>query len=335
MALLDLLACPVTGSPLVREGDELVATGGGRRYPILDGVPVLLPDPDAEAIQHERQLLDYEGYYEGALEMLEHLSSDQLVLDIGAGRRRSDDPRIVRMDVVWTPTVDVIGDAHALPFRDEAFTCVFSAAVFEHLRNPFVAARQIWRVLRDGGGVFADCNFVFPYHGFPAVYFNASLDGMRQLFADFTEVEATVTPWQGPSHALATLVGEFLSLFDPATDEQREFVDALRALGRFPVHEWNERIPREAWGRIAAGVSYLGLKQPTGGETTVPPPALDAWRADAELRRRYPNPGTLLHSLEGGEIDTLWRWASSEGRERFSEIRNWFDAVEPFEKGAL
>ncbi|MEX0774854.1 MAG: Trm112 family protein [Phycisphaeraceae bacterium] len=40
--LLDLLVCPLTRSPLKQEGDELVATVGGLRYPIREGIPVML-----------------------------------------------------------------------------------------------------------------------------------------------------------------------------------------------------------------------------------------------------------------------------------------------------
>jgi uncharacterized protein YbaR (Trm112 family) len=46
--LLSVLRCPVTGSPLVQEGDELVSTAAGEsgvplRYAIEDGIPLLLP----------------------------------------------------------------------------------------------------------------------------------------------------------------------------------------------------------------------------------------------------------------------------------------------------
>jgi uncharacterized protein len=46
--LLSVLRCPVTGSPLVQEGEELVAavaaeSGVKPRYPIEDGIPLLLP----------------------------------------------------------------------------------------------------------------------------------------------------------------------------------------------------------------------------------------------------------------------------------------------------
>jgi uncharacterized protein YbaR (Trm112 family) len=46
--LLSVLRCPVTGSALVQEGDELVAATPGAdgqklRYAIEDGIPLLLP----------------------------------------------------------------------------------------------------------------------------------------------------------------------------------------------------------------------------------------------------------------------------------------------------
>ena len=46
--LLSVLRCPVTGSPVVQEGEELVSTAAGDsgvklRYPIEDGIPLLLP----------------------------------------------------------------------------------------------------------------------------------------------------------------------------------------------------------------------------------------------------------------------------------------------------
>ena len=45
--LLEILVCPVTRAKLRQEGDRLVAEqpeGAGLRYPIRDGIPVLLPD---------------------------------------------------------------------------------------------------------------------------------------------------------------------------------------------------------------------------------------------------------------------------------------------------
>ncbi|MGR0158450.1 Trm112 family protein [Paenarthrobacter nitroguajacolicus] len=54
--LLSILRCPVTGSPLAQEGDELVSTdaaadGEKLRYTIEDGIPLLLP-PELLAAAH-------------------------------------------------------------------------------------------------------------------------------------------------------------------------------------------------------------------------------------------------------------------------------------------
>ncbi len=40
--LLAILRCPLTRSPLRQEADFLIAETGGLRYPIRDGIPVLL-----------------------------------------------------------------------------------------------------------------------------------------------------------------------------------------------------------------------------------------------------------------------------------------------------
>lgn len=40
--LLSILVCPLTHSPLRQEGDFLIADVGGLRYPVRDGIPVML-----------------------------------------------------------------------------------------------------------------------------------------------------------------------------------------------------------------------------------------------------------------------------------------------------
>ena len=43
-ALLDILACPACKTAVQLEGERLVCARCGRRYPILDGIPVMLID---------------------------------------------------------------------------------------------------------------------------------------------------------------------------------------------------------------------------------------------------------------------------------------------------
>lgn len=42
--LLKILACPVCKRDVELKGNELICAGCGRCYPIVDGIPHLLPD---------------------------------------------------------------------------------------------------------------------------------------------------------------------------------------------------------------------------------------------------------------------------------------------------
>ena len=42
--LLDILACPVCKTAVVMEHEKIVCTSCRRRYPIRDGIPVMLID---------------------------------------------------------------------------------------------------------------------------------------------------------------------------------------------------------------------------------------------------------------------------------------------------
>lgn len=64
-ALLKLMVCPLTRSPLTQEGDELVAAappGAGLRYPLRQGIPVLLVD-EAKLPPGVATLADFKSRY--------------------------------------------------------------------------------------------------------------------------------------------------------------------------------------------------------------------------------------------------------------------------------
>ena len=42
--LLDILVCPVSKKPLKLKGDELVCRESKLAYPVIDGIPVMLPE---------------------------------------------------------------------------------------------------------------------------------------------------------------------------------------------------------------------------------------------------------------------------------------------------
>ena len=50
--LLEILACPLCKADIKLEGDKIVCTKCGRRYPIHDGIPVMLIEEAAGGEKH-------------------------------------------------------------------------------------------------------------------------------------------------------------------------------------------------------------------------------------------------------------------------------------------
>ena len=60
--LVNLLRCPLTRSKLSLEGDELVAETGGLRYPVRDGIPVMLIE-EAKLPAPFKSLEEFKSHY--------------------------------------------------------------------------------------------------------------------------------------------------------------------------------------------------------------------------------------------------------------------------------
>jgi SAM-dependent methyltransferase len=93
-----------------------------------------------------------------------------LLLDLGCGQAVHR-PICEQAGYEWVgvdqaaPEAALLADAHSLPFRDQAFDCVLTVAVFEHIRFPFVAIQEIHRVLKPGGTLLGTVAFLEPFHG--------------------------------------------------------------------------------------------------------------------------------------------------------------------------
>lgn len=69
-------------------------------------------------------------------------------------------------------------------FNDETFDIVFSHQVLEHIPKPWIAAKEMNRVLKKGGiGIHSSCAYN-PRHGYPAFkdYYRFLPDGLAELF---------------------------------------------------------------------------------------------------------------------------------------------------------
>ena len=328
MNLYDLLACPTCKVAVVRQDQTLICTQCQRTYPIVNGVPVLFPDGSVPAIQHEHELVLRLGYdpWEHRV-LMQSMPANAIMLDIGAGNMAVNLPNVIRMDVTLTPYVDVVGDSHALPFLPGTFDTIISLAVIEHLRQPFVAAQEMYDTLRNGGYVYGDCNFVFHYHGYPHHYFNATQQGLEQVFAPFIKLSSGVGPFQMPSFALRAVLASYRQAlgYDGKPDVS-DFQELLQEVLDHPLSTYDSRFTEEGALRVAAGTFYVGVKSPDGTSDVIPEVVQSIWKQIPELQQRFPN------MLNLRTADNIMVWAKTEGRRQFKTIDDYFANLVPFHK---
>ncbi len=119
----------------------------------------------------------------------------KLSLDIGCGHNRQRFQEGLRMLGYSTFGIDIDGnapdalaDAHFLPFADNTFDLIMSSAVFEHLKNPFLAMKELHRVAKPGAKIVLCIAYNEPFH---ISYFHHSPLAVHELM-----VSMGITPHQ-------------------------------------------------------------------------------------------------------------------------------------------
>lgn len=327
MNLYDILACPHCKVAVVRQTPEtLVCSQCRRTYPIINNVPVLLPDGSTAApYDHAVPLrTNYDPWLPRVV--LQSLTADAIILELGAGNITLSVPNIIRMDITLTPHVDVVGDAHALPFLPETFSFIFSSAVIEHLRQPFLAAQEMDTALRNGGYLYGECAFIFPYHGHPHHYFNASHSGMEEVFKSLTRLRVGVGPHQGPSFAIEALLTTYLFFLDPYSDaESQSLKHLLRQVLAQPLRAHDLKFSQEAALVCCACNYFFGVKAPQAS-VVIPAVLQSLYHQSQELQQRFP------HLFDLAFPENIMAWAHTADRQQYPALAEHFDTLVPFRK---
>jgi SAM-dependent methyltransferase len=188
--------------------------------------------------------------------------SDPLILDCGAGLKPRYRREVVNFEIVGYSTTDVIGINEKLPFRDNSFDGVFSAAVLEHVKDPFQSAREIIRVLKPNGVLMAFVPFLQPYHGYPHHYYNMTISGIRNLFEEAVEITELGTNLH-PLDLMPWFIGSYVRSLDEK--DSREFLNLrlkdLKNLDLLSDRGFYRNIPQQTREELAFVVKAIGYKK--------------------------------------------------------------------------
>ena len=124
-------------------------------------------------------------------------------------------PSLVNVNIGPFPNVDVVADAHHLPYADASVDAIFCEAVLEHLAQPHEAVKEMFRVCRSGASVYANTPFMQAYHGYPNHFQNFTLSGHEQLFANAGFHVRESGTAVGPVFTLFDLGARFISEYSP------------------------------------------------------------------------------------------------------------------------
>lgn len=118
-------------------------------------------------------------------------AQDSYTLDIGCANSPYSKffKNRVGLDIASGPGVDVVSDAHVLPFPDGTFENILCTEVLEHLHTPEKAISEMYRVLKSQGTIILTTRFIFPIHDAPHDYYRYTKYGLRHLFQDWEILE--------------------------------------------------------------------------------------------------------------------------------------------------
>jgi len=206
-------------------------------------------------------------YDSTASEIIRQLSNG-LILDCGAGLRKTYYDNVVNFEICPYSTTDVRGVGEQLPFRSGVFDAVFSFNVLEHVRDPFAAARELSRVLKPGGRLYAVVPFLQPFHAFPHHYYNMTAQGLANLFEESLVVEKQEVNIGGmPIFMLTWVLRRWSEELPPAAREQflnRKVSDLIGDPLEYIDQPFVKALPKAAQFELAATTSLFARKPITG-----------------------------------------------------------------------
>ncbi len=209
--------------------------------------------------------------------VLDRLSPNSKILIIGGGsvghgckyiynKSKALSHSLYSLDVYPSAYVNVLADAHQLPFPTNFFDLVIIQAVLEHLLDPNQAVSEIYRVLAADGLVYSEVPFMQSVHEGAFDFSRFSLSGHKYLFHKFKILSAGVH--HGPLEAILFLTSHVVGLLTTRYVRLFYYYVLIRLCRFFDRCFFRGRLAID----IACGTYIIGQKLP---DFSPPPLSLD------------------------------------------------------------
>jgi SAM-dependent methyltransferase len=129
------------------------------------------------------------------------------LLDIGGGSAHFKvyRPDVVSLDIQAFSGIDVVADAHLMPFADQTFHGIVMLDVLHHLQKPIAFLREVERVLRPGGRIaMIEPGMSIVSSVFYGKFHQEPVDLTADPFAE-GRVQSSTDPWDA-NQAIPTLM---------------------------------------------------------------------------------------------------------------------------------
>jgi len=155
---------------------------------------------------------------------LSELGASEIGINIGAGTTNFY-KNIRNLDIFPGENIYYVAKAEEIPEKSDFFSLAISQEVIEHIENPHIAIKEIYRVLKKGGKFYCQVPFIIGYHPGPSDFWRFTKEGITKLLENtgFEVLEIGISVGSGTGYYrisvefFAGLISIFISkLYFPA-----------------------------------------------------------------------------------------------------------------------
>lgn len=110
------------------------------------------------------------------------------ILNAGSGvSRKLDglfDGKLTNQDIFDEPGIDIVSSIEHIPVKNNYFDSAICNAVLEHVPDPVAVVKELYRVIKPGGHLYACIPFMQPEHMNPGDFTRYTKDGIQKLMTD-------------------------------------------------------------------------------------------------------------------------------------------------------